>query len=162
MSDISEQRDRFIEAVSNFGSKFGLNSALSQIYALLYWEGMPLSLEEISHTLKMSKGNVSLNIRKLEEWGAVRKVWKKGSNRHFYRANPHLTQFLPSRIKDSLTYRMGLLVSQLESLTPLLKEESKKKRVQELKNLTSRVKKLVEKIFDERLINLTLSSGGEV
>ena len=46
----------------------------------------PLSLDEISDLLKTSKGNVSVNIRLLEEQGLVRKVWVKGSRRDYYDA----------------------------------------------------------------------------
>lgn len=63
-----------------------VNRVGGQIYSLLFLMRQPLSLDEISDILKTSKGNVSVNIRLLEEHGLVRKVWVKGSRRDYYEA----------------------------------------------------------------------------
>ena len=154
MDKKEETRHRFIETVTNFGRKFGLNHALPQIYALLYWEGEPLSLEKISKELGMSKGNVSINIRKLEEWGAVRKVWKKGSNRHYYVANTNLTQFLPQRIKDTLIKRVEILKNHLDSLSKEIKEQDKKEKIEEIQNLSSQIVEFATHLLNSKLTDL--------
>ena len=41
---------------------------------------------EISNRLGVSKSNISINIRMLEEYGLVRKVWVKGSRKDYYAA----------------------------------------------------------------------------
>ncbi len=61
-----------------------VNRVGGQIYALLFLMRKPLSLDGISDLLKTSKGNVSVNIRLLEEHGLVRKVWVKGSRKDYY------------------------------------------------------------------------------
>jgi len=43
----------------------------------------PLSLDTIVEKLKMSKGSVSLNIRELEKWDAVKKIWVNGTRKDF-------------------------------------------------------------------------------
>lgn len=154
MEKQEEARHKFIEAVANFGRKFGLNHALPQIYALLYWEGEPLSLEKISQELGMSKGNVSINIRKLEEWGAVRKVWRKGSSRHYYTANPNLTEFLPQRIKDTLIKRVEILENHLNSLSKEIKEKEKQEKIEEIQHISSRIVKFATQLLDSNLLDL--------
>jgi DNA-binding transcriptional regulator GbsR (MarR family) len=63
-----------------------VNKVGGQIYALLFLSDEPLSLDEISEKLAVSKSNVSINIRLLEEYGLVRKVWVKGSRKDYYDA----------------------------------------------------------------------------
>jgi len=61
-----------------------VNKVGGQIYALLFLSERPLSLDEISSRLHVSKGNVSINVRMLEEMRLVKKVWIKGSRRDYY------------------------------------------------------------------------------
>jgi DNA-binding transcriptional regulator GbsR (MarR family) len=63
-----------------------INKAQGQIYALLFISDEPLSLDEISDRLGISKSNVSINIRMLEDFNLVRKVWVKGSRKDYYSA----------------------------------------------------------------------------
>lgn len=81
--------DRFIESAGKISANMlgMVNKVGGQIYALLFLSREPLSLDDISDILQVSKGNVSVNIRLLEEFKLVKKVWVKGSRRDFYEAN---------------------------------------------------------------------------
>lgn len=63
-----------------------INRAGGQIYALLFISEEPLSLDEIAARLGISKSNVSVNIRMLEDYKLVRKVWVRGSRKDYYEA----------------------------------------------------------------------------
>ncbi|MBI4224400.1 MAG: ArsR family transcriptional regulator [Deltaproteobacteria bacterium] len=63
-----------------------INKVGGQMYALLYLSEEPLSLDDIAEKLAVSKSNVSINIRLLEDYDLVRKVWVKGSRKDFYSA----------------------------------------------------------------------------
>jgi len=104
-SEIEKVRDYFIEIAGSMAGNLGLNSIAGQMYALLYISSEPVSLDEITHVLKVSKGNVSVNIRTLERWGAVKKVWVKGSRRNFYKANEDILGIIKNRLKEGLTKR---------------------------------------------------------
>lgn len=76
-----------------------INKVGGQIYALLYLNEEPLSLDDISEKLCVSKSNVSINIRLLEESDLVRKVWVKGSRKDYYEAERNYPKKI---IKDFL------------------------------------------------------------
>ena len=86
---LGEVRDLLIESAGKISANMlGLVSKVGgQIYALLFLSRNPLSLDQISESLKISKGNTSVNVRVLEEVGLVRKVWVKGDRRDFYEAH---------------------------------------------------------------------------
>ncbi len=85
---IEEAVDLFIQGAGKVsGALLGMiNKVGGQIYALLFLEDEPLSLDDIGERLGVSKSNVSINIRMLEEYNLVRKVWVKGSRKDFYAA----------------------------------------------------------------------------
>jgi len=80
--------DTFIQGAGKISSALlgMINKAGGQIYALLFLSDEPLSLDEISKQLQISKSNVSINIRMLEDYNLVRKVWVKGSRKDYYAA----------------------------------------------------------------------------
>lgn len=95
ISDIKTGEAALDQAVSTFVQGAGkvssallgmINKAQGQIYALLFISDEPLSLDEISDRLGISKSNISINIRLLEDFNLVRKVWVKGSRKDYYSA----------------------------------------------------------------------------
>ncbi|OGS44930.1 MAG: hypothetical protein A2539_04440 [Elusimicrobia bacterium RIFOXYD2_FULL_34_15] len=87
----------FIRIIGELGANLGLNRSVGQIYGLLYMNDEPLSLDDIVIKLKMSKGSVSLNIRELERWEAVKKIWVRGSRKDFYEVNPDFINVIYKR-----------------------------------------------------------------
>lgn len=85
---LDHARDRFIESAGKISANMlGMVSKVGgQIYALLFVARTPMSLDEIGNVLKLSKGNISVNIRMLERFGLARKVWVKGTRKDYYEA----------------------------------------------------------------------------
>ena len=90
-----------------------VNRVGGQIYALLFMMRQPLSLDEICDLLNTSKGNVSVNIRFLEEQGMVRKVWVKGSRRDYYEAvrdyPRKLIKGFFDRVRDGIEHSLRII-----------------------------------------------------
>ena len=138
---MENSRDKLIEAAINLGESIGLNRAVCQIYALLYLSEKPLSPTEIGRILEMSKGNVSINLKTLEQWNAVRKVWRKGYSRALYAANENIEEIILNKLKTGLEKRISYA-------RPLINEAKGKEKSKDdnfLKKL-DRIEKLISKI----------------
>jgi len=156
-SEIEEIRDYFIEIAGSMAGNLGLNSIAGQMYALLYISSEPVSLDEITHILKVSKGNASVNIRVLERWGAVKKVWVKGSRRNFYKANEDILKIITNCLKEGLTKRTKEIDSELfraeqmiQSAGKQLNKEDKKithvykQKISDIRKLSVKVEELLK------------------
>ena len=53
-------------------------------FEALYLSGAALSMDDIMARLAISRGNVSMNLSKLVEWGLVRRVHRRGDRREYY------------------------------------------------------------------------------
>ena len=155
--EIEEIRDYFIEIAGSMAGNLGLNSIAGQMYALLYISSEPVSLDEITHILKVSKGNASVNIRVLERWGAVKKVWVKGSRRNFYKANEDILKIITNCLKEGLTKRTKEIDSELfraeqmiQSAGKQLNKEDKKithvykQKISDIRKLSVKVEELLK------------------
>jgi DNA-binding transcriptional regulator GbsR (MarR family) len=106
---LAEAHEFFIQGAGKISAGLlgMINKVGGQIYALLFLSDEPLSLDEIAEKLSVSKSNVCINIRLLEDFDLVRKVWVKGSRKDYYaveRVYPKkvIRDFL-EKIRDSLT-----------------------------------------------------------
>ena len=60
------------------------------VVALLIFSPEPLSLDEITEQLGMSKGPISQIMRRLLDHNLVRRVWKPGELKHYYEIQPEI------------------------------------------------------------------------
>jgi DNA-binding transcriptional regulator GbsR (MarR family) len=62
----------------------GINKTMAQIHALLMVSHEAVSMEDIMEELQISRGNASMNLRALMDWGIVYKEYKAGERREFF------------------------------------------------------------------------------
>jgi len=81
-----EQVRRFVEHWGAMARLWGINSTMAELFALMYLCGGDWSADELQDRLRISRGNVSMNLRELLGWGVVHKSHKRGERREFYSA----------------------------------------------------------------------------
>jgi DNA-binding transcriptional regulator GbsR (MarR family) len=81
---LTEVEQQFVELWGDMSSWWGVSRTMAEIHGLLYITGEALRAEGIQHRLGISRGNVSMNIRTLVEWGLVRRVRKRGDRCDYY------------------------------------------------------------------------------
>ena len=75
----------FVDGIGVATATSGILSQLQgKIFALLYIEARPMSLDEIAAELQQSKSNISITIRGAVEWHLVRRVTVPGSRKDHY------------------------------------------------------------------------------
>src|SRR5438128_5844695 len=84
---VDQARAVFIEGMGAASATSGVLTQLQgRIFAVLFLEDHPLSLDDIAEALHLSKSNISINIRGLVEWHLVRRVSVRNSRRDHYEA----------------------------------------------------------------------------
>jgi DNA-binding transcriptional regulator GbsR (MarR family) len=83
-------REEFVHDYGEAYRQFGLPRLMGHVVALLLTEPGPISLDEITEQLQVSKGPVSQVMRRLRDHGLVEKRWVPGSRRDHYRATPDI------------------------------------------------------------------------
>jgi len=146
--ELEKIKDEFTEIAGQLSARLGLSRTVGQLYALLFLSDEPLCLDYMAERLKISKGSASINIRELEKWGAVRKVWVKGSRKDFYEANPDTLKIVINRFKSGIQQRLNEMleginrfervISEIENNLPV----NEKKKAQFYKEKFKKVKKM--------------------
>jgi len=116
--------DDFTKSAGNLCVSLGVNRIIGQIYALLYISPEPLSLDDMVKNLRVSKATVSMNVRTLENWGAVKKVWVRHTRKDYYEANLDTIGVIIERVKVMLDRRLGDISKTMEELDKRIKENA--------------------------------------
>jgi DNA-binding transcriptional regulator GbsR (MarR family) len=82
--ELESAREQFILEWGRMSSSWGINRTMAQIHALLFITGEALSADEIMERLQISRGNASMNLRDLMDWGIVRRFRRKGERKDIY------------------------------------------------------------------------------
>ncbi|UUC46930.1 GbsR/MarR family transcriptional regulator [Flavobacterium cerinum] len=90
--EFKEAKNKFVQTWGALGSQWGINKTMAQIHALLMVSSEPLSMEDIMEELQISRGNASMNLRGLIDWGIVYKEYKAGERKEFFTAEKDLDE----------------------------------------------------------------------
>ena len=81
---LEEVEDRFVDLWDTMSALWGISPTMARIHGQLYISGEALTMDDLMARLGISRGNVSMNLSKLVEWGLVRRVHKRGDRRDYY------------------------------------------------------------------------------
>lgn len=90
--EFKEAKNKFVQTWGALGSQWGINKTMAQIHALLMVANEAVSMEDIMEELQISRGNASMNLRALMDWGIVYKEFKAGERKEFFTAEKDLDE----------------------------------------------------------------------
>src|SRR3989442_3288874 len=77
-------QDLFIRRWGEMGATWGLNRTMAEIHALLYIVGQPLCTDDVMERLHISRGNTSMSLRGLCDWGIIRRSHRMGERKEYF------------------------------------------------------------------------------
>lgn len=124
--EFKEAKEKFITTWGSLGTLWGINKAMAQIHALLLISPEPLSMEDVMEELGISRGNTSMNLRHLMEWGIVYKVNKLGERREYFTSEKDVTELARQIAKERSRREIQPTVKVLKEVSSIKNDGSKK------------------------------------
>lgn len=84
--ELIASQDSFIALWGEMASRWGVPRTMAEAHALLFVHGDPLHAEAIMERLRISRGNASMTLRTLVEWGIITRHHARGDRREYFRA----------------------------------------------------------------------------
>ncbi len=88
LGDVHQQlrtaQDLFIRRWGEMGATWGINRTMAEIHALLYITGTPQCTDDVMERLHISRGNSSMSLRALCDWGIIRRLHRRGERREYF------------------------------------------------------------------------------
>jgi DNA-binding transcriptional regulator GbsR (MarR family) len=157
---LEKVENEFVELWNNMGALWGISPTMARIHGLLYITGAALSMDDIMDKLGISRGNVSMNLSKLVEWGLVRRVHKRGDRKDYYESIRDVWEMFTLVANQRKRREIDPILTTLrrckeelspEQLGPLAEEPSAQghfQRVNDLLKFLSMVESLAQRFFE--------------
>src|ERR1700723_1406108 len=84
LQELRTAQDLFIRRWGEMGQTWGINRTMAEIHALLYICGTPLCTDDVMERLNISRGNVSMSLRALCDWGIIHRLHRRGERREYF------------------------------------------------------------------------------
>lgn len=139
-----EAKLKFIQGWGSLGTNWGINRTMAQIHALLLISPKSLSTEDVMEELKISRGNVNMNMRELINWGLVRKDLKPGERKEFFYAEKDIWKAAMQIIKERRKREIDPLLQVLNELKTVDKED-KSDEAKEFKKTVNNIEEVMGK-----------------
>ena len=149
---------QFVEHWGMMARAWGINPTMGELFALLYITGTDWTAEELRNQLRVSRGNVSMNLRELIAWGVVRKLHRPGERRELYRAETEVWTLFRRILKERKRRELDPTRTVLDRIYELSESEPS---MRELKSRVDSLRRFFG-LIDELAVRLLLIGPDEV
>lgn len=81
---LGRARNLFIRRWGEMGATWGISRTMAEVHALLFITSEPLCTDDIMEQLQVSRGNASMNLRQLVNWGLIRRTHLRGDRKEYF------------------------------------------------------------------------------
>ncbi|MEI7880128.1 MAG: MarR family transcriptional regulator [bacterium] len=114
-------RKQLTEVGGRTSQDLGLGRIVGQILVHLYLSPSERSLDDIAKDLELSKAAISIAARQLESLGLLRRSWKAGDRKTYYRTADDIATALHQGLLMLVRTKMSLLATELQQAEMELK-----------------------------------------
>lgn len=135
MSVLTDVQNRFVLHWGEMARNWGISKTMGQIHALLFISGREWSAEEIMEELTISRGNVSMTLRELVNWGLVYRVHRRGERREFYQAEQDVWEIFNRIIIERKKREVDPTIAELQDCAELVRNQAHDSQAQDAEAL---------------------------
>jgi DNA-binding transcriptional regulator GbsR (MarR family) len=156
-----EDIEQFIETWGSMGVLWGINRSMARIHAFLLTSEDPRDLDAIAESLRISRGNASMCLKELRNWGVIQRVHLAGDRHDYYVAEPEALKMIfriarerKRREFDPALHSLRLLLAEGETE----RQQAVHDRLVGIERLLSTVDRILNKCFqDEKMTKAVLN-----
>jgi DNA-binding transcriptional regulator GbsR (MarR family) len=110
---IAEAQEHFVSAWGQMAGAWGISRTMAEVHALLYITGAAMNTDEIMDRLQISRGNASMSIRALLDWGIVSRTHKRGDRKEYFEADQDVWSMFRSIVRERMKREVEPLLANL-------------------------------------------------
>lgn len=121
---LMQSRTRFVALWGQMGANWGIPRTMAEVHATLFIIGEPMNADEIMEFLQISRGNVSMTLRKLLDWGIAQRVHRRGDRKDYYRAEQDVWKLFRTILRERKKREVDPVLRELRQCRSLTEHET--------------------------------------
>lgn len=97
---LQEAKNLLVRRWGEMGGYWGISRTMAEIHALLFVTREPLCTDDIMDQLKISRGNASMNLRALVDWGLIERVHRLGDRKEYFQADTNVWHMFETIMRE--------------------------------------------------------------
>lgn len=120
LNEVQTLRKKMIVAIASIMDWYNLTPSASELYAYMFFEDRPMTLEEMKNVMGMSKSNMSYAVRSLIRAKMIYKLDHKQDRKDLYRADPDFLSSFKNFLASKLVREIDVMTSVIDEVLPRL------------------------------------------
>lgn len=162
---LERAQQTFVRRWGEMGATWGISRTMAEVHALLFITGDPLCTDDIMQMLQISRGNASMNLRQLVNWGLIRRTHLRGDRKEYFVSDLDTWQMFETITRERRRREVGPIIDTLKQCRTDLAEDRPRLGKDRLEKAAECDKKLEDMLgFINTLdvmLDAVLSSGSE-
>ncbi|MBI4717791.1 MAG: ArsR family transcriptional regulator [Planctomycetes bacterium] len=125
LTAVENARNLFIRRWGEMGASWGISRTMAELHALLYLSNEPLCTDDVMAQLSISRGNASMNLRELVNWGLIHRVHRRGDRKEYFEAEKDVWQMFETIIRERRRREVLPIVETIERCRSIVEAEKK-------------------------------------
>ena len=117
-------QDLFIRRWGEMGATWGINRTQAEIHALCYITAQPVCTDDVMERLNISRGNASMSLRALCDWGIIRRLHNRGERREYFESLSDVWEMFSIIAAERKRREMDPVLETIRQCRQMLEEES--------------------------------------
>lgn len=134
-------QDQFVIEWGRMSSSWGINRTMAQIHALLLVTGSPHTVDDLIERLHISRGNASMTLRDLMDWGVIQRFRKPGDRKDIYQADSDIVHMFARVVRERKRREIDPTLAAIRECLAMIPESDTS---EEAETLRQRLKSLLE------------------
>ena len=155
----AEAREQLIRTWGQLSSQWGINRTMGQIHALLMISPVPLTADQIIQELAISRGNVSMNLRSLLEWGLIHKVYMTGDRKEYFASEKDVWKMAIQIARERKRRELDPVIESLKNIQGVEANGTPEAEIQELNKMTEQMLDVAMQV--DKVMEIGIRSGGQ-
>ncbi|KWX86251.1 transcriptional regulator [Paenibacillus riograndensis] len=135
---ISKARERVIDSIGKNMDLYGITLSIGHLYGYMYFNQGPVTLDELSRTMGMSKTSMSTGVRTLLDLKMIDKVWGKGTGKDLFEVVPdwhqNFSDYFSIKWRKAVEGNMSALSKSLNEIRQMKSDYADEPEVEQLLN----------------------------
>jgi DNA-binding transcriptional regulator GbsR (MarR family) len=121
---LREAREKFIALWGQMASNWGIPRTMAEVHGLLFIVNKPMNTDEVMHSLGISRGNASMTLRALQEWGIISRVHIRGDRKEYFQAEQDVWKLFRTILRERKKREIDPLLEALRACRHLTAAQS--------------------------------------
>jgi len=124
-ADLKASKALFIRRWGEMGGYWGINRTMAEIHALLFVSTEPLCTDDIMERLSISRGNASMNLRSLVDWGLIERLHLRGDRKEYFLCQTDVWKMFKTILQQRRRREVEPIVETIERCREMVPGSSK-------------------------------------